>query len=625
MAYKSPVTNKYMGSSFAGRVNPGRENELTQLARSLDTFSDALPQGLQAYKGKKVEDAQERLEELKTTMSPEELNAYILKGEDPVLSNKWAVSVVDGQVGRFEAAHTIRKIVENGEQYNFPEQDRRSFYNLFMPDMSTKSSSFKNGFSVHLNDWMANDLMRDAQRRAEFKQENKINEIVTFYSTAQYENMEEFWTYANSLKSELPSTDGKKNFFASNEDINNAAIQFAKNILLNAQQPSDLDLARNILTSDRGKGENGTVLGSLKDTNRTDVAELLNKINDADFALLNRNRTIEQYQDEIAFDEVMSRAMKPEILNDFAAQQKFIEEVGAIDPKLVPIYKQLIDVNREVVRDPTIINNFRKNIARGDFAGDYEAFLNEFIALGIPNNKYESLRVDWSQAHAREFNGEAQIHESNSDYKRGIANAKSVVRSLYTIMKDNYPIELPNAGEAIVNVEEFFIDAITAYEAEARDAGREISNQERKDFMRELRDTAIEQFKPDLEDTRPAAIGDGLSMGELMSEVTANQTNTATILQDFANQAESFDFTPFEETDNMQVADQRERYMEDFTEEVATKLFNEVLPDYLSNNIRAFVASIRPEQVQQLAEAYRVTEDEMLRILGRMEEMQTDG
>ena len=112
MAYKSPVTNKYMGSSFAGRVNPGRENELTQLARSLDTFSDALPQGLQAYKGKKVEDAQERLEELKTTMSPEELNAYILKGEDPVLSNKWAVSVVDGQVGRFEAAHTIRKIVE---------------------------------------------------------------------------------------------------------------------------------------------------------------------------------------------------------------------------------------------------------------------------------------------------------------------------------------------------------------------------------------------------------------------------------------------------------------------------------------------------------------------------------
>ena len=59
MAYKSQVTNKYMGSSFAGRVNPGRENELTQLAKSLDQFADAFPRGVSAYKGNKVEEAEE--------------------------------------------------------------------------------------------------------------------------------------------------------------------------------------------------------------------------------------------------------------------------------------------------------------------------------------------------------------------------------------------------------------------------------------------------------------------------------------------------------------------------------------------------------------------------------------
>ena len=53
MAYKSQVTNKYMGSSFAGRVNPGRENELTQLAKSLDQFADAFPRGVAAYKNNK--------------------------------------------------------------------------------------------------------------------------------------------------------------------------------------------------------------------------------------------------------------------------------------------------------------------------------------------------------------------------------------------------------------------------------------------------------------------------------------------------------------------------------------------------------------------------------------------
>ena len=97
MAYKSRVTNKYMGSTFAGRVNPGRENELTQLARTLDDFSDAVPKAVAAYKGKKIDEAEDGLEELRNIMSPEELNDYILKGEDKILSNKWSVSVVDGQ------------------------------------------------------------------------------------------------------------------------------------------------------------------------------------------------------------------------------------------------------------------------------------------------------------------------------------------------------------------------------------------------------------------------------------------------------------------------------------------------------------------------------------------------
>ena len=122
MAYKSQVTNKYMGSSFAGRVNPGRENELTQLAKSLDQFSDALPRGVSAYKGNKVEEAEERLEYLKATMSPEELNAHILKGEDPILANKWAVSVVDGQIGRFEASQCYKNIVANQSQYDLQQR-----------------------------------------------------------------------------------------------------------------------------------------------------------------------------------------------------------------------------------------------------------------------------------------------------------------------------------------------------------------------------------------------------------------------------------------------------------------------------------------------------------------------
>ena len=61
MAYKSQVTNKYMGSSFAGRVNPGRENELTQLVETLSATDRALSNAVPKYKQKQVEKAEEQL------------------------------------------------------------------------------------------------------------------------------------------------------------------------------------------------------------------------------------------------------------------------------------------------------------------------------------------------------------------------------------------------------------------------------------------------------------------------------------------------------------------------------------------------------------------------------------
>ena len=44
--------------------------------------------------------------------------------------------------------------------------------------------------------------------------------------------------------------------------------------------------------------------------------------------------------------------------------------------------------------------------------------------------------------------------------------------------------ELPNAIDAMINAEEFVIDSIIAFEAEARDDGRTLTNQDRRAFMR---------------------------------------------------------------------------------------------------------------------------------------------
>ena len=70
---------------------------------------------LSLQRQKQVEKAEEQLEYLKATMSPEELNAYILKGEDPLLSNKWAVSVVDGQSVVFKLEKLLIKLDVNNQ------------------------------------------------------------------------------------------------------------------------------------------------------------------------------------------------------------------------------------------------------------------------------------------------------------------------------------------------------------------------------------------------------------------------------------------------------------------------------------------------------------------------------
>ena len=67
-----------------------------------------------------------------------------------MLSNKWAVSVVDGQVGRFQAGEVIGKLDVNMETMILETEIYRSFYKQYLPDLSNKSSAYKNGFGVQL-------------------------------------------------------------------------------------------------------------------------------------------------------------------------------------------------------------------------------------------------------------------------------------------------------------------------------------------------------------------------------------------------------------------------------------------------------------------------------------------
>ena len=96
---------------------------------------------------------------------------------------------------------------------------------------------------------MANKMntYADATKKAEFRQDSKIREGVKFLDTVQYENLDEFYAIAQSLNSQLPSTDGNKNFFFTNEDINETIIRLAEHYYFQSQIKLKLTMIRHCL------------------------------------------------------------------------------------------------------------------------------------------------------------------------------------------------------------------------------------------------------------------------------------------------------------------------------------------------------------------------------------------
>ena len=78
--------------------------------------------------------------------------------------------------------------------------------------------------------------------------------------------------------------------------MNEVAMSHAEWILATATDSDELDVAIQILTSDRGKGKGGNNLGSLISTRDPAVADLLDKINVRQANLVQKERQNEVYE-----------------------------------------------------------------------------------------------------------------------------------------------------------------------------------------------------------------------------------------------------------------------------------------------------------------------------------------
>lgn len=615
MAYKSPVTNKYMGSTYAGRVNPGRENELTQLARSLGEFSEAVPRGIAAFKDKKIDEAEKRLEELKVTMSTEELNNYILSGQDSILANKWAVSVVDGQLGRFDAAEAIRSITANGDNYNFETGNRREFYKQFLPDFASKSSSYKNGFGVHFNDWQSRDLLEDATRKAQFRQDSKIRRGVTFLSTAEYETMDEFYAIAQSLNSELPQTDGEKNFFFTNEDINNTIVRLAEFTLQNADSQDDFDRAMSYLTGDRGTSANGTKLGSLKDTAREDVSALIDRIDREKNQFISHNYRQEQYEEEQRVKEFSLAALADiGTANEYKTFKANRDEIAKFNPAAAQALDKLYMMERDIDVDPNVISNFDDKVLYGAYQGNFYQMVDDMRLQGIPFAYLEKFARTYDIAEEQRLKGSGFVFNNNEAY----TTSKSLIIQK---MQPNFEVAAQMIGgrpvrdtsaynAASAAATQYMNRQILLFEAQERD--RPLTDTDRLDYMEALGKQVLQMFK----------LEQGLDMNQVFSEppemgVTTNPDFREVSQELFENRSTLGNIVEgaVEAGRDMMAGISAEVEPTQFTnQQIADRILSTV-PAYLSNNLPLFVQSLRRIDVERLQDAYGLSDKDVMEVL----------
>ena len=384
MAYKSRVTNKYMGVTFAGQINASNTSDATDLINVLQRdVNPALERiynkGIEQKKDVAIQD----LNKLLLTKDADTIQKEILEGKHPNLSGRYIDKTVQYHTGRHQAVDVITNIEANKEKYNFKETNLPAFYKEYLPSFADKDGSYSLGFAAVFNEYKAKESIRDAEVRSKFVQEEKIKEGAKIVSQSDANT---FWETVNSLKSPLPPEEGqtKKRVHYTNDEANKSAYTYLSNAIDTAQSTSDLFKIEQILEADRGTGEGGNQLGSLRSVkNNSTITKIIEAFETKERVLANAEYTASVRERE---------ADKRNLVNDIFSIDRSTPK-GEID-----YTNKILDATKKYPELSITINSTAKNI--GELREDKNKINNIKIDLmkGVYNNNEAQLLEDWRDA-----------------------------------------------------------------------------------------------------------------------------------------------------------------------------------------------------------------------------------
>ena len=514
MAYKSRVTNKYLGNT-AGAPTVGKNSELQQVVNTLATsFTPAMQKYGQAYMKDVKDNATIKMEELYASgKSEEEIKNDIMNNVHPELSSRYAQSAINIQLGKFAAAETIQTIIKNKDQYmpygdydsegnlTREPQSLHDFYTQFLPDLEGKDKNYSAGFSAVFNKYKIDEEVKDAQNRAQHWQDKKIQGAANFAKTIlDIEGVEFLNESLDDFQIELPKIDGKKSYFLTNQEKNATLITMVNGISKTATTVEELDTALSVLNMDRGKGKDGQLLGSLAGTNREDVVTLYNSITAKRRTLANHEIAMEKYQKEQLYIESTQQVVEMLQNNNMNGYNNLIETLDATDPALSAALRKFTENRMTASKSPMELNELQARIIQGEVG--YIDLMEELQGYDA-NNKLDLLKL-YQQSDAIRNNQARPYIESDIVYKNGTASVDKALMNLY--------IERGGAGSVIqykvegyiaqTRARNYMMTEIQKAENEYREANnnKAMPLPQKVELINTLQNTVLKLYSPE-EDT----------------------------------------------------------------------------------------------------------------------------
>jgi len=497
MAYKSRVTNKYMGSTFAGRVNSATKSDATDLVNILQKdVNPAISRIMVAEVEKKKDTATQKMNELMLTKDADTIQKEILSGQHPELSGKYVEKTVEYHNGKIQAVDAIKKIEENKSNYDFLETNLPAFYKQYLPSFADKDGSYTLGFSSVFNEYKAKEAIKDAEVRSQYAYTKKINDNVKIVLNGE-EGTE--WDIINKgLDYKLPPEEGgtTSRMFLTNTEKNDVALESARFLLDTATSSDDIDRALKILSAPRGIGKDGMNLGSLVSTKRSDVSDLVKKLNNKRVSLITTERIQNEYQENLQKKDVIKNLFEnnPDgSEKTFAQKQQILEEAKSFgDISFYNSINNIITSDISQVNDnPDELSDFMNNVLEGGFTSLTD-MIKEFDSKRFSQDHLSKAITYYNTYETRYEKGLKPIHQTDETYTTSMAYILDAVSEPFRDKLGN----IMKGGEyAQYRARNYMISTITEQENKFKEEnGRAPTALERQKIITEIGDYVIKQF-----------------------------------------------------------------------------------------------------------------------------------